>query len=184
MNFNYDKSWEHLLKIFKSQLPVNEAWIKFIEFHEKNAPKTYWAKLKSFDLAAEQVLLKDWMEDIVKRSPLPDAVVALWLGLVKFKKEDKEMYAIYLSGATTYTKNDTDWLADLSYLPEDRYAVPGILNELHEIIQKDKTDYEFLDWILPVAYNAFMLDELIRTSLDKTLFLKHKPELFFATGHD
>ncbi len=183
-NFDHDKSWDCLTKLFNAKSPVNEAWKKLIEFHEKNAPKTYWTKLKSLDLAAEKEVLKGWMEDVVKRSPIPATVSALWVGMFKHTKDDKEMYVIYLSGADTYTKDDIDWAADLTYLPEDRYAVPGILNEINSLIEKDKTDYHFLDWILPVAYSAFILDELMRSSLDKTLFLKHKPELFFATGHD
>ena len=183
-NFDHDTSWDCLSKLFNSKLPVNEAWIKLIEFHEKNAPKTYWTKLKSLDLEAEKEVIKGWLEELAKKSPIPASVAALWVGMFKHVQDEKEMYVIYLSGSDEYTKDDIDWAAHPTYLPEDRYAVPGILNEINSLIEKDKTDYHFLDWILPVAYGAFILDEVIRTSIDKTLFLKHKPELFFATGHD
>ncbi|MCD6067279.1 MAG: hypothetical protein K0S33_2105 [Bacteroidetes bacterium] len=183
-NFDHDTSWDYLLKMFNAHLPANEAWNKLIEFHEKKAPKTYWAKLKEIDLAAEQIVIKDWLQELVKRSPLPETVSALWVGMFKHMREEKEVYMIYLTGSDSYTKDDIEWASDPSYLPEDRYAIPATLNEIEGLIQKDKTDYHFLDWILPVAYCAFILDEIIRTSLDKKLFLTHKPELFFATGHD
>lgn len=183
-NFDHDKSWDYLVKLFNSHLPVNEAWVKLIEFHEKDAPKTYWSKLKSMDLASEKELLKDWLQDLVSKHPLPASVSALWVGMFKHTQDEKEMYVIHLTGADTYSKDDIVWASTPSYLPADRYAVPGILNEINSLIEKDKTDYHFLDWILPVAYSAFIFDEVIRTSLDKKLFLKHKPELFFVTGHD
>lgn len=183
-NFDHDKSWDCLTKLVDAKLPVNEAWIKFIDFHEKNAPKTYWDKLKSMDLASEKEVIKGWLEDLAKNSPIPASVSALWVGMFKHTQDDKEMYVIHLVGADAFSKDDIIWASTPSYIPQDRYAVPGILNEINSLIEKDKTDYHFLDWILPVAYSAFILDEVIRTSLDKSLFLKHKPELFFATGHD
>lgn len=183
-NFDHEISWEQLTKIFDAHLPVNEAWTKLIEFHEKKAPKTYWDKLKSLDLATEKEVLKDWLQDLVTKSPLPETVSALWVGMFKHKQDEKEMYVIYLAGADTYSKDDIIWTNTPSYLPENRYAVPSVLNEINDLIEKDKTDYYFLDWILPVAYSAFILDEVIRTSLDKKLFLKHKAELHFTTGHD
>jgi hypothetical protein len=183
-NFDHDSSWEQLTKLFNSHLPINEAWTKLIEFHEKLAPKTYWDKLKSLDLAAEKEVLKDWLQDLATKSPIPETVSALWVGMFKHQQDGKEMYVIYLAGADNYSKDDIIWTSTPSYLPENRYAVPGILNEINELIEKDKTDYYFLDWILPVAYTAFILDEVIRTSLDKKLFLKHKAELHFTTGHD
>lgn len=183
-NFDHDASWEQLLKIFKSDLPVTDAWKKVIEFHEKAAPKTYWEKLKSMDLAAEELLLKDWLEDLTKRAPIPASVSALWVGMFKHIQDDKEMYVIHLSGSDTYSKDDIVWASTPSYLPADRYAVPGILNEMNSLIEKDKTDYHFLDWILPIAYIGLIFDSIIKNSLDKSLFLKHKPELFFTAGHD
>jgi len=190
-NFDHDSSWEQLTKLFNSHLPVNEAWTKLIEFHEKLAPKTYWDKLKSLDLASEKEVLKDWLQDLASKSPIPETVSALWVGLFKHTQDGlpageagKEMYVIYLAGADNYSKDDIIWTSTPTYLPENRYAVPGILNEINDLIEKDKTDYYFLDWILPVAYSAFILDEVIRTSLDKKLFLKHKAELHFTTGHD
>ena len=183
-NFDHDTSWDYFLKLLKSDLSVNERWIKLIEFHEKSAPKTYWTKLKSMDLSAEKELLNGWLGELVTKSPLPASVTALWIGIFKHMQDEKEMYVIYLSGADTYTKGDIDWAADLTYLPKDRYAVPGTLNEIDRLIEKDKTDYHFLDWILPIAYSAFIFEEIIRTMSDKKLFLHHKPELLFATGHD
>lgn len=61
---------------------------------------------------------------------------------------------------------------------------PGVLNQIDEIVKSDNENYEFFDWILPLAYCALTLDEIIRTKLNKKVFLTSKDKLFVATGYD
>jgi hypothetical protein len=184
MEFQHDKSWECLTSILAQNLTAVNAWSKFIEFHDQKYPKAYWTELRQLDIKREQVDIVEWLQQLVITSPLPDSVVALWIGILKLADEEDEIPTIYLSGADNYDKGDIDWACDPIYFPENRYVQPALLKQLDEIAKNDEENYEFLDWILPLAYCSFTLDEVFRTKLDKKLFLKYKDKLFTAVGHD
>jgi hypothetical protein len=184
MEFQHDKSWDCLASIFASKLSAKDAWIRFIDFHEQTVPKSYWTFLKQLDIDGEQKEITQWLQKLVTDSPIPNNVVALWIGILKFADNEKEIPAIYLAGANTYDKDDIDWACNPTYLPENRYAQLELLQQIDDIAGKDEANYEFLDWILPLAYCTLMFDEIIRTKLDKKLVLKNKDNLFMAVGHD
>lgn len=67
------------------------------------------------------------------------------------------------------------------YFPLNRYIDTAILNSIDSIIADDKKNYSFLDWILPIAYTALTINDIIATRLNKSLFLKFKKG-FFSSG--
>lgn len=184
MKFQHDQSWDSLTKIFSSKMTAKEAWNKFIDFHEQTTPKPYWTALRNLTIEKEQADIVEWLHHLVTSSPLPEKVVSLWVGILKFADDDKEIPTIYLAGADSYNEENMNWACDPIYLPEDSYAQPPLLQQIDEIAKTDKENYEFLDWILPLAYCTLTLDEIIRTKLNKKLFLINKEKLFMATGHD
>lgn len=184
MEFNHDKSWECLTTLLASKLTAKDAWNKFIDCHEKTSSKPYWTALRQLDIEGEQADIVEFLHHLVTAYPLPDSVVALWVGILKFADDDEEIPTIYLAGADNYDKDDIDWACDPIYFPENRYAQPPLLKQMDDIIKIDDENYEFFDWILPLAYCAFTLDEIIRSKLNKNLFLTNKSKLFVATGHD
>jgi len=185
MKFEHDKSWDNFETVFNSRLPIKNAWNKIIDFHEQTSPNSYWSSLRNLDVESEQKDIKEWLEQLVTHSPVPNSVVALWLGITKFLENSKEVYVIYLIGSDAYNNNDIDWATEPTYEPENKYGILGVLNQIDSIIKTgDKDDYSFLDWILPLAYCALTIDEIIRTKLEKKLFLKSRNKLFVSTGHD
>lgn len=184
MKFQHDQSWDSLTKIFASKMTAKEAWNKFIDFHEQTTPKPYWTALRNLTIEKEQADIVEWLHHLVTSSPLPEKVVSLWVGILKFADDDKEIPTIYLAGADSYNEENMNWACDPIYLPEDSYAQPPLLQQIDEIAKTDKENYEFLDWILPLAYCTLTLDDIIRTKLNKKLFLINKEKLFVATGHD
>ena len=184
MEFQHEKSWDSLTTIFDSKLTAKDAWNKFIDFHEQTVPKSYWTSLRQLDIEEEQTEITQWLHQLVSASDIPDNIVALWIGILKFVHDEKEIPAIYLVGANTYEKDDIDWAYDATYKPDNRYVQPCVLKEIDNIAKTDEDNYEFFDWIFPLAYCTFTLDEIIRTKLDKKLFLKSKNKLFAAVGHD
>ena len=184
MKFQHDQSWDSLTKIFSSKMTAKEAWNKFIDFHEQTTPKPYWTALRNLTIEKEQADIVEWLHHLVTSSPLPEKVVSLWVGILKFADDDKEIPTIYLAGADSYNEENMNWACDPIYLPEDSYAQPPLLQQIDEIAKTDKENYEFLDWILPLAYCTLTLDDIIRTKLNKKLFLINKEKLFVATGHD
>jgi hypothetical protein len=184
MEFDYDKSWDALTSIFSTKMTAINAWSKFIEFHEQTNPKPYWTRLKNLEIEIEQIDIVNWIENILKETPIPEKTIALWIGIIKFEENEKEIPAIYLIGADTYDKDKMEWACNPTYLPDNRYALSGLLKEIDEITINDKENYNFLDWILPLAYCTFTLDEIIRIKLDKKKILKNKKILNIAVGHD
>ncbi|WP_461640258.1 hypothetical protein [Labilibaculum euxinus] len=184
MEFQHDKSWDCLERIFTNKMTAKEAWNQFINFHEQMYPKSYWTDLRNLDIEDEQNDIISWIHQLVTDSPLPENVQAIWIGILRLEDNGNEIPAIYMVGADTYNKNDIDWACEPSYMPENRYVLSGILKEIDDIIKTDDDNYEFLDWILPLTYCALTFDEIIRTRLDKKLFLSKKDKIFVATGHD
>lgn len=185
MEFQPDKSWEAFTTILNSKVPARQAWTKFIEFHEQNFPKPYWTPLKEIDIEEEQTDIINWLTNVVTKKPIPKKILAIWIGLLKLAGDDEsEIPTIYFGGADNYNRDNSEWACDLTYLPDNRYAQPGLLQDIDSIAKTNENDYEFLDWILPLAYCAFTFDEIVRTKLDKSLLLKHKEKIFIAVGHD
>ena len=184
MDFQHEQSWDILMTILALKANAKDAWNKFIDFHEQVAPKTYWTPLRHLNIEAEQEEIVNWTKQLVNVSPIPDSIVAFWIGILKFADDDKEIPTIYFSGADIYDKDEIDWAYDPTYFPENRYAQPGVLQQIDDIVRTDEENYEFFDWIFPLAYCAFTFDEIFRTKIDKQLFLKNKSEIFVAVGHD
>jgi hypothetical protein len=136
------------------------------------------------EIEAEQEEIVSWLKQLVNLNPIPDSIIAFWIGILKFADTDKEIPTIYFSGADTYDKDDIDWACDPAYFPENRYAQLGVLQQIDDIARTDEENYEFFDWILPLAYCAFTFDEIFRTKIDRQTFLKNKSEIFVAVGHD
>lgn len=185
MKFVHSKSWDNFETIFDSKLPIEQSWAKIISFHENVAPKPYWGKLKQLDIKSEQLDIQNWLEQLVTDSPIPENILALWIGIVKLVDNNKEVNAIYLTGSGSYDEDDIDWATEPMYEPENRYVIVRVLNEIDEVIVNDNDgDYSFLDWILPLAYCAMTFDDIIRTKLNKKLFLNSNAKLFVSLGHD
>jgi hypothetical protein len=185
-NFSQEESWAHFEQVFDAKLPIREAWKQIIDFHERVRPKPYWDALRKLDVETEQREMKEWLEQLATKSPIPADVLALWIGISKLWDEEnaEEVYAIYVQGTDLYSRENLEWIADPIYEPEGGYAALDVLNQTDEIIRSDEEDYTFLDWILPLAYCALTIDEIIRTRLNKKPFLKFNKLLFVTTGHD
>lgn len=185
MEFQYDKSWDSLTTILASKLTAREAWSRFISVHEETVSKSYWEELKQIAIETEQNDIVNWLNQLIADEPIPESIVAFWIGIVKFADDnDKEIPTIYFAGTDNYDKDDIDWASDPSYLPENRYAQPGVLQQIDDIARTDEKNYEFFDWIFPIAYCAFVFDEIFRTKIDQKLILKSKPQIYVIVGHD
>ena len=188
MDFSsYDKSWEAFENIFNEKLGIKESWNKIIDFHEALKPATYWSLLKALDVESEQLDIKDWMEQIAENSPVPKSAIALWIGITKLWDEETqtEYYAVYLNGSKKYDAEDIDWAATPSYEPEENYGIVNVLTKVSELISGDKDNNALLDWILPLSYCVFTIDEIIRENqLNSQLFLRGRKQLFVTVGYE
>lgn len=186
MAFTHDKSWDAFETIFKNRLSLQDSWKQLIDFHEKIKAKKYWTELLSQNYTQEQKEVREWLNELAAKNPIPSSVKALWIGVAQLydEKENKEFYAYYLQGADNYDEDDIEWATEPTYEPEEKYFVPDILNNINGIIKKDKKDFSFLDWILPIAYSSFLFDSVIRNELNKSKFLTYQSQLHVSLGYD
>ena len=186
MDFSHDKSWDAFETIFKRGLSLSDSWNLLLDFHEKIKAKKYWAQLRSLNHSQEQNEIKEWLNKLAIKNPIPSSVNALWIGIAQLydEKENKEFYAYYLQGADSYEATDIEWATEPTYDPDGKYFAPDILNNISIIIKKDEKDFSFLDWILPLAYSSFLFDDILRKDLDKSKFLKSQKQLFVSIGYD
>jgi hypothetical protein len=186
MSFSHDTSWEIFENILAKQLPTIESWNKFIDEHERDNPAPYWDKLRELHSSKEQDEIAEWLNNLVGVNSIPETVQALWVGIAMLwdEENEKEFYAYYIQGADNFEENEIEWATDPIYDPEGKYFVPEVLNQLRAAIKKESEDFEFLDWILPIAYSSFLFDEIIREKLSKEPFLKHRNKLFVSIGFE
>ena len=183
--YSHENSWNYLEELISLKLPIQESWKRIIEFHRDVVHKECWQSLLEFDLIAEQVELKNGLEYFVTDAPIPENIIALWIGIFLANIDGNEYYAIYLSGSENFDKGNVDWAIDPAYNPENNYGIPEVLNEIRTIIKAKNTDnFDFLDWILPISYCALTIDEIVRNMIDKSIFLKSKDELSVTLGYD
>lgn len=184
MTFNHDISWQLLLTTLSRRLPASEAWAQFIDAHAELVPQPYWPALKAIDIDQEQLDIVEWMKQVVAEEPVPPGICALYIGLFKFADENDSTPLIYLVGADQYKKEDMSWALDPVYEPANRYVQLSSMLHIDHVIKADNAHYEYLDWILPLAYCTFMFDEIRRTKLDHYLFTQGRTVLHIAVGHD
>lgn len=186
MEFNHDSSWDNFEKIFNSRPTFKDGWNKIIDFHEAIAKKPYWTELRNVNFENELTEMKEWIEGVLTNYPITNDTIALWIGLIKILDENEnETYALYLVGSNTFDKNDIEWATEPTYLPENRYAIFEALDKIEQLTKNNgDNDFYFLDWILPLSFSALLIDEYIRTNLNKSLFLTHNKEINVAVGFD
>lgn len=153
--------------------------------HVQNSAQTYWPKFGEINIEEDLENFANWLTALFTENPTSENIVALWIGLVKFTGSDNsEIPTVYVGGADNYDKDNSDWACDLAYLPNKRYAQPGSLKKIDVIAKTDNAHYSFLDWILPLAYCSFVIDEVIKTRLDRQLLAGNSNKLFIAIGYD
>ncbi len=190
MKFEHEKTWECLKTILASKLTAKDAWSQLIDFHEQIAEKPYWTALRQLDIDKEQNDMLGWLHRLVTASPVPKNVNALWvnfyqLDVTEFGLENSNSMVPFIEivGTDQYRNEDIEWTENPIYSPCDAQPQPPLLLEIENIIRTDPDNYEFLNWILPLAYMAFTLDEIIRKRLKKKHFLVGKDKLFVAVGY-
>ncbi|MGF7076885.1 hypothetical protein [Mucilaginibacter sp. R-33] len=185
----HEAAWDSLTSTINLNLPLRDSWDKIIDCCSKLITADYWDKLKQLDIEADQADLALWMERLAIQSPIPENVLAIWIGIIRILNQDdagaeKEVYAIYLNGADNYNSDDAEWALDPVYDPQHKYIIPDILILIDEILKADRKNHVFLDWILPLAYASLAINDIVKFRLKKEYFIKYQRSLFVSVGFD
>lgn len=187
MAYDNDLAWDKMGMLISEQLPVKDKWQQFIDFHTEQEPGTFWETLRDLNVEKDSEEVQKWLEDMATNDPLHEQVSALWLGIIHMHSEElqRTYFALYCMGYDQYSPYDLEWALRPSYAPENRFFTPVVMNELiPAIAEEDCETQTYLNWILPLAYSCFLLDDIIKNSLNKEAFLEHKEILNVVCGYD
>jgi hypothetical protein len=176
--------WDDFEAIFNQRLPVAQSWSKLIDLLENIKAKPYWAQIRNIDIKTERKEIKDWFELTFSTDEITAETKCLWVGIQEYAdKDDAKLYGIYLIGYDVAGPDEIDG-DEPSYSPEDSMIIIDNLSAIEKLINSDNDDYDFLDWLLPVAYCSLVLDDIIRQDLYKLLVLKFNDKMPAAVGYD
>lgn len=182
--FEHEQVWAEFEAIVAQKLPVAQSWKKLVDLLENIKAKPYWSQIRNIDIATERKEIKDWFELTFSTDEVTEETKCLWVGIQEYAdKDDTKLYGIYLSGYEVNNPDDIDG-KEPSYLPEESMIIVDNLSAIEKLINSDSDDYDFLDWLLPVAYCSLILDDIIRNDLYKLLVLRHNDEMAIAVGYD
>lgn len=181
--FDNEQSWDNFETIISEQLSVAEAWGKMIASLEAVKPKSFWATLRNIDIEAGRKIVKEWVEQTFIEDGISDDTQCFWISIAEYADEnDAKVYGLSITGYDVEDPDDLDG-DDPTFSPEENLIVPDDLVTIEQAINDDG-DYTFLDWLLPVAYCSFVLDDMIRNDLDKQNILRFKNSISVAVGYD
>ena len=168
MKYSYDNSWDKFQEIFDSKKSLEDKWNLLIEYHKKPSSKAIFDELFDINIDEEKSEIQEWLRLVFDKNPVPENIKGLWIGIVKMwnEEDDNEFYVIYLQGSDSFNDDDLEWATNPTYQPNEeyKYFIPDKLNKLDEIIKRDE-DYDFLDWILPLGFISYILNEIIERKL-------------------
>jgi hypothetical protein len=181
--FNNEQSWDDFEQIVSEQLPATLAWSKMIDLLEAVKPKPFWPALRKIDIEAGRNAVKEWVEQTFIEDGISDDTHCFWVGIAEYvDKNDTKLYGLSIIGYDVEDPDDLDG-DEPTFSPEENLIILDDLVDIEQAVDHDD-DYAFLDWLLPIAYSAFVLDDLIRTDLDKQNILRFNDSIAMAVGYN
>ncbi len=96
----------------------------------------------------------------IEQPPLTNKIVALWLPIEEYKEADNTFYGARIIGCKSFDEEDNFWIKSQVYTNDAVF----ILDSLEALMKHKRitVNFEFLDWILPLALYTFVFNEAIQ----------------------
>lgn len=125
--------------------PVSQGMSRWFDYCEKVAPtrKKLWSQLRKLDFEADQRRLTEWLCSLLTTEPPPREINGFWFGLFNPCADDGgPSCQIYLGGSEGFDPGaDSDeWVCNLSYMPEGRYANSQVIPEIYRLVDSIEED--------------------------------------------
>lgn len=130
-----------------------------------------WKRLAQHDYEAAEEDLSAWLSDLLREDPPPPETQAFFFGL--FDAEDeagKHTFGLQLTGSTFFAPFDREftWAAEPDWVPEDRFAPEGILDEIYRLsADAPREQREFARYTLGLAYAVIAVKRLCARFAEK-----------------
>ncbi|AKQ65667.1 hypothetical protein A176_002579 [Myxococcus hansupus] len=107
--YNAGKLFGEIERAVKSDLSVEEAFLRIIQFCSTARPHPDWSALRTLPVESDLQYLQQWLETITREAPPPAPITGLWFGLFNPVVQDRVTADLHLIGAP-YDATDPDWL--------------------------------------------------------------------------
>lgn len=182
----FDKVWNKFESLIEEKKSCSICMKKLIEILKSEMSKKTYEKLTSIDFQTEVNLVKKHIISELKNKPLAKSIKGIWFGIAKYSDENKnlEYYAFYLAGSKKFDVENTEWATTFEYETNSGIFLLEAMNEVDLIIKKDSKFCELGDWIIPISYFSFIINECFMNNEFKKSFLINKEEVGVAIGYD
>ena len=182
----YDKAWDKFEFLIEEKKSCSTCMKELIEFLKPEMDKKTYDKLGIIDYQTEVSLVREHIISELKQKPLPENIKGIWFAISKYFDENKniEYYVFYLTGSTKYDLNNNEWSTEFAYETESGIFLLEAMNEIDSIIRKDLKFCQLGDWIIPISYYSFIINECFMNNEFKKSFLLDKDEVGIAIGYD
>ena len=141
----FEESARLIADAASNPVPVTAGMSRWFEYCESVAPKknALWSRMRRLDFDADTCRLSDWLSRVLAAEPPPEAINGLWFGLFNPCDDDGEASCqVYLGGSTGFDpqSESDEWVCDLSYFPDGRYANSKILPEIYRHVDPIEED--------------------------------------------
>ena len=120
--------------------PRHREWADGLKFCEEIAPEcnSTWQRLRKLDFGKDTDDLMQWLRRLFEEEPPPTNVNGLWFGLYNPILDDGEPSCrLYVGGASAFDagSDSNEWVCNLSWLPNGRYAPSHVITELYRSVE-------------------------------------------------
>jgi hypothetical protein len=125
-------------------------------------------ELRAWDVAGEVVGLRDTLEEVMRREPVPPEVRFIWLGLFDARDEetDAPVAGFYVGGGTGDAPEMDGAEGRLTYLPEARYLISPLLDAIQAASERDGYDPTLMSYALVFGAAALLARHATEGLLD------------------
>jgi hypothetical protein len=112
---------------------------RWFDYCDRVAPtqKKSWDQLRKLDFDADQRRLTEWLARLLVAEPPSGEINGFWFGLFNPCDDDGEPSCqMYLGGSAGFDpeSNYDEWVCNLSYFPDGRYANSQVLPEIYRLV--------------------------------------------------
>lgn len=151
--------------------PNIEEGINILKSHIINNLKIEW--LNNSIVMESYVEFEKWLNHTFETEPLPEGIIAFNFGIFK----SKDGIQLYISGSSTWNKENSNWIYNNNYLPEGRYPYITVFEHITTIFEVNK-------WI--AMYLAlgicFLFVRTYALNNAENLLTSNTNSIYFSTG--
>jgi hypothetical protein len=181
---NHDAIWEVFQKLVDNKKTAFEN-ISSLLLELENLIPNLNIKLNNLEFLINEDVkdIASFLEQKAQQQNIPANTKALWINVESYtnSQTNEEVYASSINGCKAYDDENNFWNKQIVFQPQGLISLDSVAALNEQFISHEQ--YEYIDWILPLAATAFVCNEALDTKVNKSLFLKNVEFLEVCIGY-